>query len=62
MSEVKLSLSTEEVTAILSVLGDLPTKTGAWGLLMKIKAQAENGLSPALNSVDQTQELTDRVG
>jgi hypothetical protein len=38
---IKLELSIEEVNAILGVLGDLPTKTGAWVLLSKIKEQAE---------------------
>ena len=38
---VKLELSVEEVNAILQVLGDLPTKTGAWPLIVKIKQQAE---------------------
>lgn len=38
---IKLELNVEEVNAILQVLGDLPTKSGAWPLVMKIKAQAE---------------------
>jgi len=38
---IKLELSIEEVNAILQVLGDLPTKSGAWHLVMKIKEQAE---------------------
>jgi hypothetical protein len=38
---IKLEISVEEVNAILQVLGDLPTKTGAWPLLVKIKEQAE---------------------
>lgn len=38
---IKLELSVEEVNAILGVLGDLPTKMGAWPLVMKIKEQAE---------------------
>lgn len=38
---IKLELSTEEVNAVLQVLGDLPTKTGAFPLVMKIKGQAE---------------------
>jgi len=37
---IKLELSIEEVNGILAVLGDLPTKTGAWLLLSKIKEQA----------------------
>ena len=39
--EIVLKLSVEEVNAILQVLGDLPTKTGAWPLVMKIKEQAD---------------------
>ena len=38
---IKLELSVEEVNAILQVLGDLPTKMGAWPLVLKIKEQAE---------------------
>jgi hypothetical protein len=38
---IKLELTIEEVNAILQVLGDLPTKTGAWPLVLKIKEQAE---------------------
>ena len=38
---ITLELTTEEVNAILQVLGDLPTKTGAWPLIVKIKQQAE---------------------
>ena len=39
---IKLELAIEEVNGILGVLGDLPTKTGAWVLLTKIKEQAES--------------------
>ena len=39
--ELNLTLTVEEVNAILQVLGDLPTKTGAYPLVMKIKGQAE---------------------
>jgi len=38
---IKLELSVEEVNAILSVLGQLPTSSGAWPLLVKLKEQAE---------------------
>ena len=43
---VKLELTVEEVNAILQVLGDLPTKTGAWPLIVKIKEQAEAQIKP----------------
>lgn len=39
--ELTLKLTVEEINAILQVMGDLPTKTGAFPLVMKIKAQAE---------------------
>lgn len=62
MSDVSLSLSVEEVNAILSVLGDLPSKTGAWPLILKIKSQAENGVkSSAQVVIDEAQELSDRI-
>lgn len=43
---ITLELTTEEVNAILQVLGDLPTKTGAWPLIVKIKDQAESQVEP----------------
>jgi hypothetical protein len=43
---INLELSVDEVNAILGVLGDLPTKTGAWPLIVKIKEQAESQVEP----------------
>lgn len=40
--EIELNLAAEEVNSILQVLGELPSKTGAWPLIMKIKEQAES--------------------
>ena len=37
---ITLELSVEEVNSILNVLGDLPTKSGAWPLIVKIQQQA----------------------
>ena len=37
---IKLELTIEEVNAILQVLGQLPTSSGAWPLVVKIKEQA----------------------
>lgn len=39
--ELTLKLTVEEINGILQVMGDLPTKTGAFPLVMKIKAQAD---------------------
>ena len=42
--EIALKLSVEEVNSVLQVLGELPSKTGAWPLILKIKSQAEEQL------------------
>lgn len=42
MSDITLTLSVEEVNAVLTVIGDLPTKLGAFPLLVKIKQQADS--------------------
>ena len=39
--EINLSLNVEEVNAVLQTLGNLPTSSGAWPLVVKIKEQAE---------------------
>lgn len=41
MKDISLVLTVDEVNGILQVLGNLPTSSGAWVLLQKIKAQAE---------------------
>ena len=53
MSEITLNLSIEEVNAILSVLGDLPSKTGAWPLIIKIKQQADAQKPPVPPVADE---------
>jgi hypothetical protein len=41
VEKITLDLTVEEVNAILQVLGELPTKTGAFPLVIKIKEQAD---------------------
>jgi hypothetical protein len=43
---IQLTLTTEEVNAILQVLGQLPTSSGAFPLLVKIKQQGEAQVPP----------------
>lgn len=38
---INLELTVDEVNAILGTLGQLPTSSGAWPLVVKIKEQAE---------------------
>ena len=47
---IELELTAEEVQSILQVLGELPSKTGAWPLIMKIKEQAETQVEPEAES------------
>lgn len=43
--KIKLELSVNDVNYILQMLGELPTKTGAWNLLANIKNQADPQVS-----------------
>ena len=38
---MNINLEKEEVQSKLNVLGELPSKSGAWPLMMKIQAQAQ---------------------
>lgn len=46
MKEVTLTLTVEEVNAIAQVLGDLPTKSGAYPLVVKIVGQLDSQKEP----------------
>jgi len=41
---IQLILSAEEVQGVVNVLNQLPTSSGAWPLVVKIKQQAEEQL------------------
>jgi len=47
--EITLKLTVEEVNAILQTLGQLPTSSGAWPLVVKIKEQSESQLKEQKN-------------
>jgi len=50
---ITLVLTTEEVNGILQTLGSLPTSSGAWPLVVKIKQQAEEQLPKEENTQTQ---------
>ena len=50
--EVTLTLKVEEINAILQTLGQLPTSSGAWPLVVKIKQQADDQVKPSEVSQD----------
>lgn len=41
---VNITLSPEEVNFVLQVLGELPTRTGAFPLMVRIREQAQSQL------------------
>jgi hypothetical protein len=50
MKDVTLTLSIEEVNAIMQVLGDLPTKSGAYPLVLKINEQVKAQVEPQVET------------
>ena len=40
--DIELKLSIEEVNYLINVLGELPSKSGAWPLILKIKEQGDS--------------------
>lgn len=51
--EIKLTLTVEEVNGILATLGQLPTSSGAWPLVVKIKEQATQQLPKEEKGTEQ---------
>lgn len=47
MQEITLKLTANEVQGILDVLGNLPTKSGAFPLVMKISEQIQEQVPKA---------------
>jgi hypothetical protein len=43
---ITLTLTVDEINAVLQTLGNLPTSSGAWPLVVKIKEQAEAQITP----------------
>lgn len=44
--ELTLTLTVDEVNAVLQTLGNLPTSSGAWPLVCKIQEQGKAQLPP----------------
>ncbi len=45
--EITLRLTAEEINAVMQVLGNLPTSSGAYPLLVKMKMQVDEQTKPA---------------
>jgi hypothetical protein len=44
--EITVKLTVDELNAVLQCLGNLPTSSGAFPLMMKIRQQAEGQVKP----------------
>ena len=54
---MQISLEEKEINAILSILGDMPSKSGTWPLMMKIKVQADAQLVEPEEGEEETEEV-----
>lgn len=50
---IQLNLTIEETNAVLQTLGQLPTSSGVFPLLLKIKGQAEAQVPPPPGSTEE---------
>ena len=54
---MNINLKENEINAILAILGDLPSKSGTWPLMMKIKVQADAQMAETEEeSVEESEE------
>ena len=56
---MNINLEENEINAILAILGDLPSKSGTWPLMMKIKVQADAQMAETEEEVvEENEEAT----
>ena len=56
---MQINLEENEINAILAILGDMPSKSGTWPLMMKIKVQADAQMAETEEeSVEESEEST----
>lgn len=56
MQEITLTVTIEEANAILALLGEQPTKSGAYPLLIKLKSQGDAQVAPAEETSEEVAE------
>jgi len=54
---IKLDLELEEVNGVLAALGELPAKTCAWNLIVKIQQQAQPQVPPPAEAPKEDQPV-----
>ena len=53
---MQINLDENDINVILAILGDMPSKTGTWPLMMKIKVQADAQLVETEEEPEQGEE------
>ena len=53
---MQINLEENEINAILAILGDMPSKSGTWPLMMKIKVQADAQLVEPEENPEESEE------
>ncbi len=53
---MQINLEENEINAILAILGNMPSKSGTWPLMMKIKAQADAQLVEPEEKPEESEE------
>ena len=56
---MQISLEENEINAILAILGDMPSKSGTWPLMMKIKVQADAQIVASEEPEEEGEEETE---
>ena len=59
MQNLQISLDENDINIILAILRDMPSKTGTWPLMMKIKVQADAQLVEPEEPVEEGEEETE---
>ena len=53
---MQINLDENDINVILAILGDMPSKTGTWPLMMKIKVQADAQLVESEEGPEESEE------
>mgnify|MGYP003141179027 CR=1 FL=1 len=53
---MQINLDENDINVILAILGDMPSKTGTWPLMMKIKVQADAQLVEPEEEPEEVEE------
>lgn len=59
MQDITLTLTVEETNFVMQVLGELPSRTGSWPVMVKIQNQVKDQLSKNEEQFDRPPSAAD---